>query len=32
VTDLTLRFNYRLLSTNQKKPEHRIGMEVVAEL
>ena len=32
VTDLLLRFNYRLLSTKQKKPEHRLGMEVVAEL
>ena len=32
VTDLTLRFNYRLLSTEQNKPEHRVGMEVVAEL
>ena len=32
VTDLLLRFNYRLLSTKQNKPEHRVGMEVVAEL
>ena len=32
VTDLLLRFNYRLLSTKQTKPEHRVGMEVVAEL
>ena len=32
VTDLLLRFNYRLLSTEQNKPEHRMGMEVVAEL
>ena len=32
VTDLLLRFNYRLLSTKQRKPEHRINMEVVAEL
>ena len=32
VTDLLLRFNYRLLSTEQNKPEHRVGMEVVAEL
>ncbi len=32
VTDLLLRFNYRLLSTKQSKPEHRMGMEVVAEL
>ena len=32
VTDLLLRFNYRLLSTEQSKPEHRMGMEVVAEL
>ena len=32
VTDLLLRFNYRLLSTKQSKPEHRVGMEVVAEL
>ncbi|MCZ6679495.1 MAG: hypothetical protein O7E52_19875 [Candidatus Poribacteria bacterium] len=32
VTDLLLRFNYRLLSTEEKKPEHRMGMEVVAEL
>ncbi len=32
VTDLLLRFNYRLLSTAQNKPEHRVGMEVVAEL
>ena len=32
VTDLLLRFNYRLLSTKQRKPEHRMGMEVVAQL
>ena len=32
VTDLLLRFNYRLLSTKQNKPEHRVGMGVVAEL
>ena len=32
VTDLLLRFNYRLLSTEQRKPEHRMNMEVVAEL
>ena len=32
ITDLLLRFNYRLLSTKQNKPEHRVGMEVVAEL
>ncbi len=32
VTDLLLRFNYRFLSTEQKKPEHRFEMEVVAEL
>ena len=32
VTDLLLRFNYRLLSTKQSKPDHRMGMEVVAEL
>ena len=32
VTDLLLRFNYRLLSTKQRKPEHRLAMEVVAEL
>jgi hypothetical protein len=32
VTDLLLRFNYRLLSTQQRKPEHRMEMEVVAEL
>jgi hypothetical protein len=32
VTDLLLRFNYRLLSTKLKKPEHRLAMEVVAEL
>ena len=32
VTDLLLRFNYRLLSTKQRKPEHRMNMEVVAEL
>jgi len=32
ITDLLLRFNYRLLSTQQRKPEHRMEMEVVAEL
>jgi len=32
VTDLLLRLNYRLLSTKQQKPEHRLEMEVVAEL
>lgn len=32
VTDLLLRFNYRLLSTKLKKPEHRLAMELVAEL
>ena len=32
VTDLLLRFNYRLLSTELRKPEHRMNMEVVAEL
>ena len=31
-TDLTLRFNYRFLATEQNKPEHRAQMEVVAEL
>lgn len=31
-TDLILRFNYRLLATEQNKPEHRAQMEVVAEL
>ncbi len=32
VTDLLLRFKYRLLSTKQEAPEHRIEMEMVAEL
>jgi len=31
-TDMTLRFNYRLLATEQDKPEHRAEMEVIAEL
>ncbi|MEE3193381.1 MAG: hypothetical protein VX289_02595, partial [Candidatus Poribacteria bacterium] len=31
-TDLLLRLNYRLLSTKQQKPEHRLEMEMVAEL
>ena len=31
-TDLHLRFNYRLLSTELHKPEHRAEMEVRAEL
>ena len=32
VTDLLLRLKYRLLSTKQKEPEHRLEMEVVMEL
>ena len=32
VTDLLLRLEYRLLSTEQKEPEHRLEMKVVAEL
>ena len=32
VTDLLLRVKYRLLSTKQKEPEHRLEMEMVAEL
>ena len=32
MTDLLLRFKYRLLSTEQKEPEHRLEMEVVMEL
>ena len=32
VTDLLLRLKYRLLSTEQEAPEHRLEMEVVAEL
>ncbi len=32
VTDLLLRFKYRLLSTEQDAPEHRFEMEMVAEL
>ena len=32
VTDLLLRFKYRLLSTEQDSPEHRFEMEMVAEL
>jgi hypothetical protein len=31
-TDMTLRFNYRLLATEHDKPEHRAEVEVVAEL
>ena len=31
-TDLLLRLNYRLLSTQQRKPEHRLEMTVSAEL
>ena len=31
-TDLLLRLNYRLLSTKQRKPEHRLEMTVSAEL
>ena len=31
-TDLLFRFNYRLLSTKQRKPEHRLEMTVSAEL
>ena len=31
-TDLLFRLNYRLLSTNQRKPEHRLEMTVSAEL
>ena len=31
-TDMTLRFNYRLLATEQDKPEHRAEVEAVAEL
>jgi len=32
VSDLILRLNYRLLATEQNKPEHRAEVEVVAEL
>jgi len=32
VTDLLLRFKYRLLSTEKEAPEHRFEMEMVAEL
>lgn len=32
VTDLLLRLKYRLLSTEQDSPEHRLEMEMVAEL
>ena len=31
-TDLLFRLNYRLLSTRQRKPEHRLEMTVSAEL
>ena len=31
-TDLLFRINYRLLSTRQRKPEHRLEMSVSAEL
>ncbi len=31
-TDLLFRLNYRLLSTKQRKPEHRLDMTVSAEL
>jgi len=31
-TDLIFRLNYRLLSTKQRKPEHRLEMTVSAEL
>ena len=31
-TDLLFRLNYRLLSTKQRKPEHRVEMTVSAEL
>ena len=31
-TDLLFRLNYRLLSTKQRKPEHRLEMTVSAEL
>lgn len=31
-TDLLFRLNYRLLSTEQRKPEHRLEMTVSAEL
>ena len=31
-TDLLFRLNYRLLSTQQRKPEHRLEMTVSAEL
>ena len=31
-TDLLFRVNYRLLSTQQRKPEHRLEMSVSAEL
>ena len=31
-TDMTLRFNYRLLATEKDKPEHRAEVEVIAEL
>lgn len=31
-TDLLIRLNYRLLSTKQRKPEHRLEMTVSAEL
>ncbi|MBC8231534.1 hypothetical protein H8E77_18445 [bacterium] len=31
-TDMTLRFNYRLLATEHDKPEHRAEVEVIAEL
>ena len=31
-TDLLVRLNYRLLSTKQRKPEHRLEMTVSAEL
>ena len=31
-TDLLFRVNYRLLSTEQRKPEHRLEMNVSAEL
>ena len=31
-TDLLLRLNYRLLSTKERKPEHRLEMTVSAEL
>ena len=31
-TDLLFRINYRLLSTQQRKPEHRLEMSVSAEL